>query len=59
MKLLVVYYSMYGHIYQMAKSVAEGAASVEGVKVEIRRVPETLPQEVLAKMGALESLEAL
>ena len=58
MKLLVVYYSMYGHIYQMAKSVAEGAASVEGVKVEIRRIPETLPQEVLAKMGALESLDA-
>ena len=58
MKLLVAYYSMYGHIFQMAKSVAEGAASVEGVNVEIKRVPETLPQDVLAKMEALDSLEA-
>jgi NAD(P)H dehydrogenase (quinone) len=58
MKLLVVYYSMYGHVYQMAKAIAEGAVSVEGVNVEMRRVPETLPQDVLAKMGALESLEA-
>jgi NAD(P)H dehydrogenase (quinone) len=58
MKLLVVYYSMYGHVYQMAKSIAEGAASIEGVDVEIKRVPETLPQDVLAKMGALQSLEA-
>ena len=58
MKLLVVYYSMYGHVYQMAKSIAEGAASIEGVNVEIRRVPETLPQEVLETMGALKSLEA-
>ena len=58
MKLLVVYYSMYGHIYQMAKSVAAGAASIEGANVEIRRVPETLPRDVLEKMGALKTLEA-
>lgn len=56
MKLLVVYYSMYGHIYQMARSVVEGAASVEGVEVELKRVPETLPREVLEKMGALKSI---
>lgn len=55
MKLLVVYYSMYGHIYEMAKSVMAGVESVEGVKVELRRVPETLPQEVLEKMGAIEA----
>jgi NAD(P)H dehydrogenase (quinone) len=58
MNVLVVYYSMYGHVYQMAKSIAAGAASVEGANVEIRRVPETLPHEVLEKMGALETLEA-
>ena len=58
MKLLIVYYSMYGHIYQMAKSVADGAASIGGVNVEIKRVPETLSEDVLAKMGALESFEA-
>ena len=58
MKVLVVYYSMYGHVYQLAKGIAAGAASVEGANVEIRRVPETLPREVLEKMGALETLEA-
>jgi NAD(P)H dehydrogenase (quinone) len=57
MKVLIVYYSMYGHVYQLAKSIAAGAASIEGAKVEIRRVPETLPQEVLEKMGALKTLE--
>ena len=58
MKVLVVYYSMYGHVYQLAKSIAAGAASIEGANVEIRRVPETLPREVLEKMGALKTLEA-
>ncbi len=55
MKVLVVYYSTYGHVYRMAEAVAEGARSVEGAKVELRRVPETLPREVLEKMGALEA----
>lgn len=55
MKVLVVYYSMYGHIHRMAQAVAEGARSVAGTQVELRRVPETLSQEVLGKMGALEA----
>jgi NAD(P)H dehydrogenase (quinone) len=55
MKILVVYYSLYGHIYRMAQAVAEGAQSVQGVEVEIRRVPETLPDEVLKKMGAVDA----
>jgi len=55
MKVLVIYYSMYGHIYEMAKSVKAGAESVEGVQVALRRVPETLPDEVLEKMGAVEA----
>jgi NAD(P)H dehydrogenase (quinone) len=55
MKVLIVYYSLYGHIYKMAEAVAEGARSVEGVDAELRRVPETLPKEVLEKMGALEA----
>lgn len=54
MKVLILYYSMYGHIYKMAEAVAEGAARVEGAEVMMRRVPETLPEEVLVKMGALE-----
>jgi len=59
MKVLVVFYSLYGHVYQMAEAIAEGAAQVEGAEVNIRRVPETLPHEVLEKMGALEAQEAL
>ena len=57
MKLLVVYYSMYGHIHRMAQAIAEGAAEVSGVEVVSRRVPETLSREVLEKMGALEAQE--
>jgi NAD(P)H dehydrogenase (quinone) len=55
MKVLVVFYSLYGHVYKMAEAIAEGAKEVAGTKVDIRRVPETLPQEVLAKMGAIEA----
>jgi NAD(P)H dehydrogenase (quinone) len=58
MKVLVVYYSMYGHIHRLAEAVAEGAKGVTGAEVEIRRVPETLPEEVLKKMGALEPQKA-
>jgi len=54
MKLLIVYYSMYGHVKAMAEAAAEGAREIEGVVVEIKRVPETLPGTVLEKMGALE-----
>jgi NAD(P)H dehydrogenase (quinone) len=59
MKVLIVYYSMYGHIYRMAEAVKEGAAAVSGAEVRLCRVPETLPEEVLKKMGALESQEGL
>jgi NAD(P)H dehydrogenase (quinone) len=59
MKLLVVYYSMYGHIHRLAEAVAEGAKEVKGAEVQLRRVPETLPKEVLKKMGALEAQKAL
>jgi NAD(P)H dehydrogenase (quinone) len=55
MKVLVVYYSMYGHVHRMAEAIAEGAKTVKGAEVALRRVPETLPQEVLTKMGAVEA----
>ena len=55
MNVLIVYYSMYGHIHRMAEAVKEGASSVSGADVRICRVPETLPEEVLEKMGALET----
>jgi len=55
MKVLIVYYSMYGHINRMAEAMAEGARTVKGAEVVLRRVPETLPQEVLVKMGAVDA----
>ena len=58
MKVLIVYYSMYGHIYQMAAAIAEGAKAVAGAEVALRRVPETLPDDVLAKMGATDAQKA-
>jgi NAD(P)H dehydrogenase (quinone) len=58
MKVLIVYYSMYGHIHRMAEAIADGVRKVKGAEVLMRRVPETLPQEVLEKMGALEAQKA-
>jgi NAD(P)H dehydrogenase (quinone) len=55
MKILIVYYSMYGHIHRMAEAVSEGAKEVKDTLVEMKRVPETLPETVLAQMGALEA----
>ena len=55
MKVLIVFYSTYGHIFKMAEAVAEGAKGVAGAEVHIRRIPETLPEEVLEKMGAVEA----
>ncbi|MAK56247.1 MAG: NAD(P)H:quinone oxidoreductase [Pusillimonas sp.] len=45
-KVLVLYYSTYGHIETMATAVAEGARAVEGTQVDIKRVPELVPEEV-------------
>lgn len=51
-KVLVLYYSMYGHIETMAKAIAEGVSSVEGVEVIIKRVPDLVPEDVAQKAGA-------
>ncbi len=51
-KVLVLYYSMYGHIESLAQAVAEGANRVNGVDVTIKRVPETMTPEAFAKAGA-------
>ena len=59
MKILIVYYSMYGHIHKMAEAVAGGAGQVPGAEIVVRRVPETLSEEVLGKMGALVSSKAM
>ena len=55
MKVLIVYYSAYGHIHRMAEAVAEGAKEVKGAEVEMRRVSEILPKEILKQIGALEA----
>ena len=44
-KVLVLYYSTYGHIETMAQAVAEGARAAGGT-VELKRVPETVPEEI-------------
>lgn len=58
-KILIVHYSMYGHIYKMAEAVAEGVREVEGCQATIKRVPETLSHEVLEKMGAVEAQQSM
>jgi NAD(P)H dehydrogenase (quinone) len=49
-KVLVLYYSSYGHIEQMAKAAAEGVAKVSGVTAVVKRVPETVPAEIAKQM---------
>jgi NAD(P)H dehydrogenase (quinone) len=51
-KILILYYSSYGHILKMAEAVAEGARST-GARVDIRRVPELVPDEVARAAGYL------
>ena len=58
MKVLIVFYSMYGHTYRMAEAIVEGVKQVPGAEAILRRVPETLPDGVLKKMGALEAKKA-
>jgi NAD(P)H dehydrogenase (quinone) len=51
-KIQIVFYSMYGHVYQLAEAVAAGAREVEGVEVALYQVPELVPDDVLERMGA-------
>ncbi len=55
MKVNIIFQSLYGHIYRMADAVAEGARQVSGAKVQLLQVPETLTDELLAKVGATEA----
>jgi NAD(P)H dehydrogenase (quinone) len=52
-KVLILYYSAYGHIEKMAEAVAEGARAVPGTEVTIKRVPELVPEEI-AKKSAMK-----
>lgn len=51
-RILVLYYSTYGHVESMANAVAEGAAEISGVEVTVKRVPELMPEDVARKAGA-------
>jgi NAD(P)H dehydrogenase (quinone) len=57
-KILILYYSMYGHIETMAKAVAEGARGVDDVEVAIKRVPDLVPEDVARRAGAKLDQEA-
>lgn len=59
MKALILYYSLYGHVHRMAQAVAEGVEEVEGAKAVLRRAPETLPHNVIEKMGAVEAQKSM
>src|SRR3982750_2110018 len=52
MRIQVVFYSMYGHIWRMAEAVADGARQQPGADVSIYQVPELVPEETLARVGA-------
>jgi len=58
MKILVLYYSTYGHLRKMAEAIVEGIQTVDNAEAVLRRVPETLSKEILEKMGALEAQKA-
>ncbi|MCA8831790.1 NAD(P)H:quinone oxidoreductase [Hymenobacter pini] len=58
MKTLVLFYSTYGHVYKLAEAVAEGARQVADNEVVIKKVPETLPAELLEKIGATQAQKA-
>jgi NAD(P)H:quinone oxidoreductase type IV len=58
MKILVLFYSMYGHVYQMAEAIAEGAREFEGAEVQLLQVPELMPDEALEKAGANKARDA-
>lgn len=57
-KVYVVFYSMYGHIYKLAKAIAAGAREVQDVDVSVYQVPELVPEDVLEKSGAREARSA-
>jgi len=51
-RILVLYYSTWGHVETMAQAVAKGAGSVPGTEVTVKRVPELMPEEVARKANA-------
>jgi NAD(P)H dehydrogenase (quinone) len=48
----IIFYSMYGHIYQLAEAIADGARTVSGVEVALSQVPEVISDQILEQIGA-------
>jgi NAD(P)H:quinone oxidoreductase type IV len=57
MNIQVIFYSMYGHVHQMAEAVVEGAKSVAGAEVSLFQVAELIPDAALEKSGAKQARE--
>lgn len=57
-KVHVIFYSTYGHVHRLAEAIVEGAQEVAGTEVSLFQVAETLPQDVLEKMHAVEARRA-
>lgn len=55
MNVHVVFYSLYGHVWRMAEAIAEGAKEVKGANVKLFQVPETLSDDALKKMNAVDA----
>ncbi len=58
MKIQVIFYSMYGHVYRLAEAVAEGARQVAGTEVALYQVAELVPDAALEKSGAKAARQA-
>lgn len=57
MKIQVIFYSMYGHVHQLAVAVVEGAKQVAGAEVSLYQVAELIPDAALEKSGAKQARE--
>ncbi len=53
-RILVLYYSSYGHVRTLAAAAAEGVRAVPGATVDVRRIPETVPEDVRKSAGFVE-----
>lgn len=58
MEIQVIFYSMYGHVHQMAEAMVKGVQQVEGVRVGLYQVPELIPDEALERVGAKQTRQA-
>jgi NAD(P)H:quinone oxidoreductase type IV len=54
-KVQVIFYSLYGHVYQLAEAITAGAREVPGAEVALYQVPELIPEDVLKRIGAMQT----